>query len=111
MRSFQEALSRCSLSDLGWSDDILTWSNRRFKRRLIKERLDRFVNNFEWWHRFWGSVATNIISIRLNHTIILIDIMGPKNNFGKRKNKGFSRFHFEEIWAEHDDCKAIIKNS
>lgn len=55
IREFNEALNSCSLSDLGRDGPIFTWSNRRFKEGLIKERLDRFVSSYEWNLRFLAS--------------------------------------------------------
>lgn len=44
MMRFQDTLNIFALGDLGWNcGSMFTWSNRRYKKGLIKKRLDRFV--------------------------------------------------------------------
>lgn len=76
---FQEVLTRCSFSNLGWSGNLFSWSNHRFKKGLIKERLDRFVSNYQWWLRFLGSKVSNLSSVGSDHSPMMLEIMGLDN--------------------------------
>lgn len=110
MMKLQDALNACLLCNLGWNGDIFTWSNRRFKGGLIKERLNRFVASYEWFLRFSGAKVTNVQAIGSDHMPILVEVLGPENQYEKfRKNWG-ERFHFEEMWAEYKDCEDIVKS-
>lgn len=111
MRNFQEALNKCSLSNLGWSGDRFTWSNLRFSKRLIKEHLNRFVSSYDWWSRFSGAKVTNVNSIGSDHCPIRVEVLGPENLFGKRRKKWASSFHFEDFWMQYEECKEIISSS
>lgn len=107
---FQEALNMCSLCDLGWNGNIFTWCNRRFKKGLIKERLDRYVASYDWSIRFPGSKVTNIDAIGSDHVPIMLEVFGLENQYGKFRKKWGYRFRFEEMWAEYEECEQVVKS-
>ncbi|KAH9770133.1 hypothetical protein KPL71_012275 [Citrus sinensis] len=45
---FREAVTDCSLVDLGCKGYPFTWSNKRYGPHLIEERLDRFLGSKGW---------------------------------------------------------------
>ena len=48
MANFREALSDCSLMDLGFIGSEFTWSNNREDELLVRVRLDRGVASQTW---------------------------------------------------------------
>ena len=45
MTAFREALTDCSLIDIGFTGPAFTWSNKRENNELVRARLDKCVAN------------------------------------------------------------------
>ncbi|KAL5739858.1 hypothetical protein ACOSQ2_029038 [Xanthoceras sorbifolium] len=59
----------------------------------IVSQMDDLVLNF------WGS----------DHRVLVIDGISKLNPNRNRSSSGSSRFHFEQAWAEEEECKDIVK--
>ena len=48
MASFRDALTDCSLLDMGYTGPSFTWSNKRADHALVRALLDRGMANSAW---------------------------------------------------------------
>lgn len=74
MEMFKDALSYCSLMDVGFVGPTFTWGRRNSVRTNIRERLDKVVAN-EWWlTKFLDMEVRHISSSVLDHLSILLTL-------------------------------------
>lgn len=72
MNGFREALKNTNLFDIGCSEDIFTFSNRRLGSQETKVRLDRVVANHEWRTLFPRATVVNGFANLSDHEPIMI---------------------------------------
>lgn len=41
---------------------------------------------------------------------ILVEVLGSENQIGKFGKKWGKMFHFEEMWAEYEECEDIVRS-
>ena len=75
-RSWEDWLDSCKLIDLGFSGSSFTWTNKRFGKANIKERLDRLLCNQSWRHLFEEAIVTHLPRTHSDHHPIIIDLEG-----------------------------------
>jgi hypothetical protein len=73
MRNFQEVLTICELSDLGFHGPKYTWSNYQEGPNLIKERLDIGVANSAWCGLFPAANVWVDFSWNFDHTLLILN--------------------------------------
>ena len=106
MMEFRAALLHFGLVDLGFQGNIFTWNNGRPGDAFVQERLDRACANSEWRSLFSHAKVFHIQSSYSDHNPIFINIFVP-NQICRKKKKIPRRF--EEKWAYHEGCEAIIR--
>jgi hypothetical protein len=79
MAAFREALTDCSLLDMGFNGPPFTWSNKREHHALVRARLDRCVVNSRWLHLFPGAILSHLIVASSDHMGLLLDSKGASN--------------------------------
>jgi hypothetical protein len=102
MQAFREALTDCDLEDIGFVGDRFTW-----KRRTIRERLDRVVANGAWTSMHPGAVLSHLEYTRSDHRPILLDTEYqslPGNN-----NSGTKRF--EGKWLKEEGFREEVQRA
>lgn len=52
MNRFRESMDMCKLRDIGFVGDMFTWRRGKQATNGIRERLDRFVVNYEFDQEF-----------------------------------------------------------
>jgi hypothetical protein len=109
IENFRAALDDCGLQDIGFSGPPFTWCNKRDGDSMIQERLDRCVCNFRWRNLFVGARVCHLEFWRSDHRPILLDF-SPNNSLLCQSRKGLRRFHFEECWANKQECDDIVKS-
>lgn len=82
-------------------------SNRQENERLVEVRLDIFLCSFSWESMFDNSRVISVSTTGSDHSPILLEMGYIDHQAGFDKKWG-RRFHFEEYWSRHDDCKAVI---
>ncbi|KAL5559955.1 hypothetical protein UlMin_036166 [Ulmus minor] len=109
MSQFREATNYYGLADLGFRGPKFTW-NRGNGDRLVQERLDRMLGNSGWLDLFPNSLVHHLNLRGSDHRPLLVELLraDERSNFGKIWQRG--RFHFEEDWADEEECSNIIKN-
>lgn len=100
MARFRETLVDCGLSDMGFVGSRFTWSNR-----FTKERLDRGCCSTSWKTLYPCSRVVTLSPNKSDHNLMLIEISADPVLHERRPH----RFRFEEMWLQHNDCPAIIK--
>ena len=87
--------------DLGFAGNKFTWSNKRWGKDCIRERLDRGIANINWTLCFPRATVYHLGALNSDHCPLLID-MNPDDSFSPRP------FHFEAIWAKDPRCYNVI---
>jgi endonuclease/exonuclease/phosphatase family metal-dependent hydrolase len=73
MAAFCDALTDCTLLDLGFIGPLFTWTNCRVNGDLVRVRLDRGVANPEWTLCFPNIVVRHIVVISSDHLGLLVE--------------------------------------
>ncbi|XP_050249321.1 uncharacterized protein LOC126696682 [Quercus robur] len=105
MEAFRNALLHCGLIDLGYRGNIFTWQNGRPGDAFVQERLDRACATLDWRERFPHVVVNHLQVSYSDHDPIFIIINGSAGNTRRKKIPK----RFEEKWAIHPECEAIIQ--
>lgn len=109
MRNFREAISHCSLSDLGPTQNAYTWSNGRKGNQNIQERLDRALASGKWKQENPNYKVRHLSRFKSDHSPIIIDTQRSisVNLAIGRKYK----FRFEHMWMQSPNFKNILRNA
>jgi hypothetical protein len=87
--------------DLGFVGNRFTWSNKRWGRGSIRERLDRGIASLEWRMAFPRAIIYRLGAISSDHCPLLLD-SNPLAYFSPRP------FRFEAAWARDPRCTEVI---
>lgn len=74
MEKFRETLKYYGLADLGFTGKGYTWERGSFQLNNIMERLDRYVDNMEWWSMFPSYEVTHLEHPFSDHCLVLLSI-------------------------------------
>ena len=105
MAAFRDALTDCSLLDLGFIRPLFTWSNGRANGDLVRVRLDRGVANPEWKLCFPNTVVRNIVVASSDHLGLLVEFEPGLTQQTKKHRK---LFRFEHVWVREPGCEEVI---
>jgi hypothetical protein len=102
MQAFRDTLSDCALEDIGFSGDQFTW-----KRRRIRERLDRAVADGAWSLMHPGANLRHLEYTRSDHRPILLDTdyQGNQNQGHNGPNR------FEAKWLQEEGFKEEVEKA
>ncbi|KAL5563396.1 hypothetical protein UlMin_033143 [Ulmus minor] len=86
-----------------------TW-NRGNGACLVQERLDMMLRNSGWLDLFPNSLVHHLNLRGSDHRPLLVKLLQADecSIIGKSWKRG--RFHFEEAWADEEECSNIIKS-
>ncbi|XP_075675168.1 uncharacterized protein LOC142644435 [Castanea sativa] len=104
MLDFREALSDCSLIDLGFQGNICTWSNGRESDNFVQARLDLACATLEWREQFPHANVTHLHSSDSDHVQIMVSTHKPSMPTRMKKIP----HRFEEKWVTHPTCEDTI---
>lgn len=82
MRNFHDALVDCELDDMGYTGEQFTW-----RRRRIRERLDRVVCNVGFHGLFPNAVITNAPHLKSDHRPLVLDTEGEADSSRQKGKK------------------------
>ncbi|XP_062016492.1 uncharacterized protein LOC133732898 [Rosa rugosa] len=99
MRLFRTTMAEAGLLDMGYYGSRFTWSNR-----YTKERLDRAFQCARWRDWYSCSRAVTLPPNESDHSPILVEVSAERLQIRRTPRQ----FRFEEMWAQHQDCKNII---
>ena len=86
MQNFRDALVDCQLDDMGYKGEIFTW-----RRRRLRERLDKGVRNGAFHALFPNATITNVEHSKSDHLPLVLDSEGDSNDV-QRPPDGTRRF-------------------
>jgi hypothetical protein len=87
--------------DLGFTGNKFTWSNKRWGRGSIRERLDRGIANVNWRMTFPKAVIYHLGAINSDHSPLLLDT-NPLDIHCPRP------FRFIAAWIRDSRCAEIV---
>ncbi|XP_060964152.1 uncharacterized protein LOC115722573 [Cannabis sativa] len=108
MRNFRMAISHCLLKEIQANGDGFTWCNGR-TANLIFEKLDRILCNLAWNKNFKQNTVSLLNWWNSDHRPLLLQAQ-LKDKGEVFKKKWGHRFHFEQAWADNEECLKIIKD-
>ncbi|KAM6543446.1 hypothetical protein CsatB_007893 [Cannabis sativa] len=89
IEAFQRVVDCCHLEAAAFEGELITWSNKSQGQGNVKERLDYGFFNDVWYHRALKTIVS------------LAGVQLAEPTFK-------SRFRFEKIWLNDQDCLDII---
>uniref|UniRef100_A0A803QGC3 RNase H type-1 domain-containing protein n=1 Tax=Cannabis sativa TaxID=3483 RepID=A0A803QGC3_CANSA len=107
MKNFRLAISNCLLKEIKTDDDGFTWCNGR-TANLVFEKLDRILCNSDWNKKFKKNKVTLLNWWNSDHRPLLLQAHFENKDEAFTKKWG-TRFHFEQAWAETEECHKIIE--
>uniref|UniRef100_A0A2N9H629 Reverse transcriptase domain-containing protein n=1 Tax=Fagus sylvatica TaxID=28930 RepID=A0A2N9H629_FAGSY len=100
----QEIMFELGAVDLGFSGNKFTWTNKRWGKNAIKERLDRGIANMSWRLKFPKATIYHLGAIKSDHCPILLDT-NPSEEFFPRP------FRFEAAWTRDPGSYDVIRQA
>uniref|UniRef100_A0A803PBY3 Reverse transcriptase domain-containing protein n=1 Tax=Cannabis sativa TaxID=3483 RepID=A0A803PBY3_CANSA len=108
MRDFQKAISYCNFKEIRMEEGEFTWCNGR-QNNLVFEKLDRVLANPDWFRRFFASTVTLLPWWNSDHRPLILSFNNVQN-LSNTVPKWRSRFHYEQAWAEEEDCGKLVES-
>ncbi|KAF4382755.1 hypothetical protein G4B88_021538 [Cannabis sativa] len=108
IRDFQRAISYCNFKEIRMSVGEFTWCNGG-QQSLVFEKLDRVMANTKWIQSFCESSVTLLPWWSSDHRPMILTFSHVKDQANKTSNWR-SRFHYEQAWAEEEDCGRIVES-
>ncbi|KAI0493588.1 hypothetical protein KFK09_023707 [Dendrobium nobile] len=96
MDDFNDMISNCNLSNIGFSSSSFTWS-----RAKMWQRLDRILFNNEWISNFPSTQVHHLSRTLSDHAPLLMTISG-------NKIMPSLAFRFQNMWINHSDFLNVI---
>ena len=90
MQNFRDALGECELEDMGFTGDQFTW-----RRRRLRERLDRAVCNGPFHGLFPAAMVINAPHTKSDHRPVVLDLEGAA---GMDQQASVKPKQFEARW-------------
>lgn len=92
------------MEDLGYKDQMHTWSNNRWGIDRIVERLDRYMGNRNWCQKYLKAQCVNELATGSDHSPeeLILDFT---------YTKGRRRFRFENMWLKRQECFDLINSA
>ncbi|XP_041011424.1 uncharacterized protein LOC121255210 [Juglans microcarpa x Juglans regia] len=98
MVRFREVLEDCHLHDLGFKEDMFTWSNKHGDGTYTKERLDRVTTNPIWTSMFQDYGVEVLVARSSDHKPLLMKFRGKE----EETRRGRNLFKYEEAEDEYN---------
>lgn len=102
MKNIRDALTDCSLTDLGYSSKWFTWERGWSNANNIRERLDRGVANEVWGELFQNYKLKHLTHAFSNYCPFLLQL--DRDNLGNKQ----WHFRFESTWLFEESCGAKV---
>ncbi|GKV35033.1 hypothetical protein SLEP1_g43353 [Rubroshorea leprosula] len=81
---------------------------RKHHDSVLRERLDRVLMNHAWEEQFPGSISHHLLTVRSDHSTILLKVQRRVQHVGR---KGDRQFRFENYWLNDDESESIVREA
>lgn len=100
---FNSFMDSMGLIDIGYSGPAFTWSNRRRKNFLVRERLDRAIANHVWLSEYPSARLLHLPALYSDHNPLLL-ILKPC------RPTGTPRFRIEHWWLDSPSFASTVSS-
>ena len=107
MQEFRSTLLHCGLIDLSYTRNISTWENGREGDDYVQERLDRVCATLAWRELFPYNRVSHFPMSYFDHVPHILNTQVEQHHVRPRRIPR----RFEEKWATHPNCEAIIQHA
>ncbi|XP_057747939.1 uncharacterized protein LOC130967135 [Arachis stenosperma] len=101
LETFRRFVDENGLMDVDLKGSKYTWFSNPRNNFITRERLDRVLVNWNWLQIYQNVSLKAAPAISSDHCALILDLQ-PR---GRIKRE----FKFEAFWAEHEECKEVIK--
>ncbi len=100
----KDILFELGVMDLGFSGNTFTWTNKRWGKNCIRERLDMGIANISWRLNFPKAAIFHLGAIKSDHCPLLLDtwLQALISN---------RPFRFKVAWTIDPRCMEVIENA
>ncbi|XP_026410952.1 uncharacterized protein LOC113306204 [Papaver somniferum] len=91
------------LTDIPFTGNPYTWSNRKYSATFIRTRLYRALGDILWHHLFHNAVIHNLLPIGSDHAPILLSTDPTLSSMS-------IPFRVYESWFQHHTCKPLVQS-
>ncbi|KAM6547612.1 hypothetical protein CsatB_019288 [Cannabis sativa] len=106
--AFRGTVTACNLNLLPFDGDRITWTSQGQGKGIIKERLDYGFVNDHWDSTFQSSTLQHLDYYNSDHRALKVLVSALNEETQEIRFK--SRFRFERIWLQEEQCAVIISN-
>lgn len=99
---FKDFLAYCQLTDLGYCGSKYPWTNKRKRKAMIIERLDRLFANSDWFSLFPNCYVQHLARMHSDQSPLLLET--DKNIRMKPP------FRYEHIWSSHPSFSNLVES-
>ncbi|RYR73041.1 hypothetical protein Ahy_A02g007312 [Arachis hypogaea] len=89
------------LIDVDLKGSKFTWFSNLRNNIITREKLDRVMVNWKWMQIYHNAILKATLTVSSNHCTLILETQ-PLVQIKKE-------FRFEAVWAEHEECKEVIK--
>lgn len=107
MSGFQDAVSVCGFTDLGFIGLPYTWDNRQQGDRNIKVRLDSAFANASFLDLYNEIKVWHVQTAESDHCCLVVEC-NNRNQQARRRKKSF---RYENMWGKDPSYMDVIRNT
>ncbi|XP_060968796.1 uncharacterized protein LOC133036274 [Cannabis sativa] len=102
---FRNTIDFCGLLETQFEGERFTWHNNNVNGINVKERLDYAFVNSCWFENFAAISLQHLDFFQSDHRAIKATV---KTRLHSAVQKSKSRFRFEKLWLQEEQCQDII---
>lgn len=100
---FRQFLDDSHLMDVDLQGCKFTWISNPRDVIVTREKIDKFLANWEWRRLYPHAIATAMPIVNSDHSPIVLQPNPPRNS-------GAS-FKYEDFWEDKEECREVVNAS